>query len=162
MIETAQAATGAAAAAENGADAGVTAPAGTETAGLGGAETERVSMGKFKTAQELVKAYGSLEAEFTKRCQRLKELERQIALAAPDDGATKETQPSELLKDSRFVDAVLADGAIREKIISDYLKDLRTVNLPRVIGKEGDFAVLPPERPRTLKQAAELAEKLFR
>lgn len=30
---------------------------------------------KFKNANELLKAYQSLEKEFTKRCQRLKELE---------------------------------------------------------------------------------------
>lgn len=33
------------------------------------------SYGKFKTADELLRAYSSLESEFTKRSQRLKELE---------------------------------------------------------------------------------------
>jgi len=33
------------------------------------------SFGKFKTAEELLKAYTALEGEFTKRSQRLKELE---------------------------------------------------------------------------------------
>lgn len=33
------------------------------------------SYGKFQTADELLKAYNSLESEFTKRSQRLKELE---------------------------------------------------------------------------------------
>lgn len=34
--------------------------------------------GKFKDAQELVKAYNSLQAEFTKKSQRVSELENQI------------------------------------------------------------------------------------
>ena len=33
--------------------------------------------GKFSTAEELVSAYNSLESEFTRRCQKLKELERE-------------------------------------------------------------------------------------
>lgn len=36
------------------------------------------SFGRFKTSDELVKAYSSLEKEFTKRSQRLKALEREI------------------------------------------------------------------------------------
>lgn len=32
-------------------------------------------LGKFKDVQTLLKAYSDLEAEFTRRCQRLKELE---------------------------------------------------------------------------------------
>lgn len=42
----------------------------TENAGI-----KETSYGKFKNGEALVKAYNSLEAEFTKRSQRLKELE---------------------------------------------------------------------------------------
>ena len=35
------------------------------------------NFGKFSTAEELVSAYNSLESEFTRRCQKLKELERE-------------------------------------------------------------------------------------
>ena len=34
------------------------------------------SYGKFKTADELLKAYNALESEFTKRSQKLKEYEK--------------------------------------------------------------------------------------
>jgi hypothetical protein len=37
-----------------------------------------ISLKKFKTTEALVKAYNALEAEFTKRSQRLRELERRI------------------------------------------------------------------------------------
>lgn len=40
-----------------------------------GASGEEVSYGKFKNAESLLNAYNSLQAEFTRRCQRLKELE---------------------------------------------------------------------------------------
>ncbi len=39
----------------------------------------QVSFGKFKDATALLKAYNSLQAEFTKRCQRVKELEGALA-----------------------------------------------------------------------------------
>ena len=40
-----------------------------------GVSEEEVSLGKFKDVKALIHAYNSLEAEFTKRCQRIKELE---------------------------------------------------------------------------------------
>ena len=45
---------------------------------LGATDTEN-SLGKFKDAQSLLKSYGSLQSEFTKRCQRIKELEGEKA-----------------------------------------------------------------------------------
>ena len=35
------------------------------------------NFGKFSTGEELLSAYNSLESEFTRRCQKLKELERE-------------------------------------------------------------------------------------
>lgn len=36
------------------------------------------SFGKFKTAEELLAAYNALQAEFTKRCQQLSELQTEL------------------------------------------------------------------------------------
>lgn len=44
----------------------------------GTADTDN-SLGKFKDTQSLLKSYGSLQSEFTKRCQRIKELEGENA-----------------------------------------------------------------------------------
>lgn len=44
----------------------------------GATDTEN-SLGKFKDAQSLLKSYDSLQSEFTKRCQRIKELEGEKA-----------------------------------------------------------------------------------
>ncbi len=41
-------------------------------------EQTKTSYGKFKDPQELIKAYGELEREFTKKSQRLKELENSL------------------------------------------------------------------------------------
>lgn len=40
---------------------------------------QAVSFGKFASAQELLNAYNSLQAEFTKRSQQLRQLEREIS-----------------------------------------------------------------------------------
>lgn len=67
-----------------------------------GAKKDAVSYGKFKDADALYSAYNSLQAEFTRRCQRLKELEeRDKKTAARGDmcaefgGKTKETAAAE-------------------------------------------------------------------
>lgn len=39
---------------------------------------EEDSFGKFKTKEALIEAYNKLEAEFTKRCQLIKELEKEV------------------------------------------------------------------------------------
>lgn len=43
-----------------------------------GAAATEVSLGKFKDVKSLLKAYGNLESEFTRRSKRLKELEGEI------------------------------------------------------------------------------------
>ena len=47
-----------------------------------GEREKTVSFGKFKDAEALLAAYNSLQSEFTKRCQRIKELEAATALAS--------------------------------------------------------------------------------
>lgn len=42
-------------------------------------ETKSVACGKFRTPEELLRAYGELEKEFTRRSQRLAEAERRLA-----------------------------------------------------------------------------------
>lgn len=57
---------------------------------LGATDTEN-SLGKFKDAQSLLKSYGSLQSEFTKRCQKIKELEGEKA-ALEEQLLQQETQ----------------------------------------------------------------------
>ncbi len=45
---------------------------------------EEISYGKFNSAEELLKAYSALESEFTKRSQRLRELEAQSTQSAKE------------------------------------------------------------------------------
>ena len=45
--------------------------------GSSNVDTEEKSFGKFKSSEALLEAYNSLQAEFTKKCQRLSELEKE-------------------------------------------------------------------------------------
>ena len=60
-----------------------------------------VSLGKFKDANALLNAYNSLQSEFTKRCQRVKELES--ALSVDKESLTNETSPTEKVKEQEQV-----------------------------------------------------------
>lgn len=56
-------------------------------------KTEENSFGKFKTKESLIEAYNSLEAEFTRRSQKIKELEAAIGKQTEDqkwEGKVKE------------------------------------------------------------------------
>ena len=53
-----------------------------------------VSLGKFKSVDSLINAYNSLQSEFTKRCQKIKELEGRLSadksdLSVPTEKTTK-------------------------------------------------------------------------
>ena len=53
---------------------------------------EMDSFGKFKTAQELKTAYQNLEQEFTRKSQRLKELEKELATQKENDKWTEKVK----------------------------------------------------------------------
>lgn len=55
-----------------------------------GGKEQETSYGKFKTAEELLKAYNSLQSEFTKRSQKLKEYEQQQKAAEQWEGKVAE------------------------------------------------------------------------
>ena len=50
-----------------------------QTAGAEEKTGEQAALGKFKDVRSLLKAYGALEAEFTKKCQKIRALEGEIS-----------------------------------------------------------------------------------
>ena len=64
--------------------------------------------GKFKSVEALMSAYLALEAEFTRRSQRLKELEENKAATAPSPACLSEEQ---------LVSAALGKGQGRGRIL---------------------------------------------
>ena len=122
-----------------------------DTAEAEGKEAE-TALGKFKDVQTLMKAYSDLEAEFTRRSQRLKELEKENKAEPEPDGV--KTPPSQKSDDERIADA-LSDKKVRDAVIGDYLKGLAEKSVPLVAGGGGVTA--PRNTPKTVKEAGRLA-----
>lgn len=109
-----------------------------------GTESGSVSLGKFKDTDALLKAYNSLEAEFTKRCQRLKELE----------SVAEKTQVSGELG---------ITDIDKEEIVKGYLKSVALAKQKAIVMDGTGYAIKTPDvRPKSLAEAGEYAKKLFK
>jgi len=122
-------------------------------------------IGKFESPETLLKAYESLEAEFTKRCQRLKEFEKEnteLKESAADKARIVESAKT-VLKDDGFVtEHVLSDEGITSRVITQYLENINANGAPGLLGARAGGAVLtPPKRPKSLEEAKRLAEVIF-
>lgn len=120
-----------------------------------GEEQASVSYGKFKDATALLKAYESLEAEFTKRCQRIKELEKASFVDKSE-------------KDNSFPtdNAQTAFSGITEEdkktILEGYLKEVLGAKTSAVVlDRAGTGVRTPASRPTTVQDAGRLAKELF-
>ena len=79
-----------------------------------GTDSDGSSLGKFKNSDELLKAYNNLEKEFTKKCQKIKQLEAQNdnATTSPDVSDNERIAPisaNQSETDSIFVKKSIKD-----------------------------------------------------
>ena len=100
-------------------------------------------LGKFKDVQTLMQAYTDLEAEFTRRSQRLKELEKGNKAAPASDG-TKAT-PSRS-SEEELIETALSNEKVREAVIGEYLKGIASAKEVPLIS--GGGAIPAPRFPR--------------
>lgn len=114
-----------------------------------GANNEQVSLGKFKDVGALLNAYNSLQSEFTKRCQKIKELESKI-----DDKTSVPSSPQAESAKSEQVD--------KEKILKEYLLDV-IGKMPSAVIMDGAGTSVktPINRPKTILEAGNLAKNLL-
>ena len=107
-------------------------------------------LGKFKSVDALARAYSELEAEFTRRSQRLKALEEQLAAAPAQGEAPGGAQPTE----EELLRAVNENEGVRTRILSDYLSSLKGVPL---MAGGGSAVSAPKTRPKSIEEAGKLA-----
>lgn len=112
-----------------------------------------VSLGKFKDINTLLSAYNSLQAEFTKRCQRLKELE--TAIEKKDKEEPPKTQSAESEQEN------LTDTTLKEEILKDYLKEIIGSKKPVVMDGAGVGVKAPVKKPTTIEQAGDMFKELL-
>lgn len=127
------------------------------------AQIAATELGKFKDARALLDAYNSLEAEFTRRSQRLKELENAVKEKdAPVNTASAQTPPqqAENTGGENLLEAARADESVKNAIISEYLANaMKNRGVPFVTGGVN----VPARRnvPATVKEAGRLAKEFL-
>ena len=123
-------------------------------------------LGKFKSVDALMNAYLSLEAEFTRRSQRLRELEEESKAQKPqstENGNAGEEAPSPITENTggRLLEAALADSGVREAVIGEYLKTVASNrSIPLIVG--GVSSPAPNAMPKTVREAGALAESFLK
>ena len=118
-----------------------------------GEQDEQVSLGKFKDTTALLSAYNSLQAEFTKRCQRIKELEKQVLVS------DKENTPEQTSETPQKADITDKD---KEEILKEYLQGVLMRKQSAVIlDGAGAGVKTPVSKPKTITQAGQLARELL-
>ena len=107
------------------------------------------SIGKFKNTESLLNAYNNLQAEFTRKCQKLSELE-----SLAEKTSSKTLGAEEYIKEN---------PEMVEKILTHYLEEVKNQKSPQIITSAGGGGIplSAPPNPTTLDEARELAKKLF-
>lgn len=136
------------------------------TADTAEAEKENAAAvtGKFKDVKALMDAYQALEAEFTRRSQRLKELEanKEAETPAVENAAAENAEaPSQKAEEQKkgITPDMLGDE-VKNAVIEEYLNGVFSKRgVPFVTG--GGAVATQRRTPSTLKEAGALANKLF-
>ena len=122
-------------------------------------DTTKVDLGKFQNVDALMRAYKELEAEFTRRSQRLRALE---AAAAQTDAAQQDAarQPrAEADAHEELYRAVRGDEGVCARIVGEYLASCKGVPL---LGGGGAGVTAPVKRAQTFKDAGNMALGYFK
>ena len=119
-----------------------------------GESTSEISLGKFKDVNALLNAYNSLQAEFTKRCQRLKELEG--AVKADKTEVPTFTEVETDLKEKGITEEE------KNQILKGYLQSiLGSKQKALVMDKTGVGVRTPSPKPKTISEAGALAKEIM-
>ena len=119
-------------------------------------------IGKFKSVDALLNAYNSLEAEFTRRSQRLRELEARAqnnegagtgatGMPAPREGSAPDVAPER---------AGGVSDDVRKSVIAEYLASV-SAGAPVVMAGGGTHVSAPESKARTIEEAGALAARLL-
>lgn len=118
-------------------------------------------LGKFKSVEALMQAYADLEAEFTRRSQRLKELENANKGSAPPadnaENGEASSQGQEVLSGDGLVKAAMQSEEVKTAIIGEYLKNAAAnKGVPVITG--GVNVAARKKAPASVREAGRLAE----
>ena len=132
---------------------------------------EDEDLGKFKSVQSLLTAYNNLQASYTKKCQRLSELEKDKTIEEKPqlDKNLTEEQFDQFLSENieaqnKMVDKyVLSNQDVKNKIIQDYLQSLNKLSPPIVISGQGQrVSGTNTGTPSSMSEAKAMMENMFK
>ena len=122
-----------------------------------GVTKEQVSLGKFKDVNALIHAYNSLQAEFTKRCQRIKELEGTVTTF------DKTTAPNVQPVEEKEVNEQGITQEEKQQILKDYLKNVVTSKQTAILLDDNGVGLKTPvSQPKTIAEAGALAIEILK
>jgi len=114
-------------------------------------------LGKFKDVDALLSAYRNLEAEFTRRSQRLKEIEEgSKAQSVPDEGA-----PSRIAGGEELLKAALSDEVVKNAVVAEYLGTIARGGSVSLISG-GEAVSAPNAKPKSVREAGALAARFLK
>ena len=105
---------------------------------MDGGEKHSTALGKFKNVDALKKAYEALQAEFTRRSQRLKELERRSENFSKDKGTTGFESARSGAEKRR---EIASERKVEERAFQTFVEDLEKGKRPTRVfdeSKSGD------------------------
>lgn len=122
-----------------------------------GEQKESVSLGKFKDVNSLLNAYNSLQSEFTKRCQRIKELEGEL------ENGEKTIVPSDQVKETETNTHRDITPNEKQDFLKGYLKDVLSSKAKAVVlDGNGGGVKAPSNRPKTIAEAGNLLKEILK
>ena len=133
--------------------------------------------GKFTSAEELLKGYNALEKSFTQKCQQLSTLQKQLGTSQTQTDQTEQVLPpvstDDVVATIPEVDTSSNDFVPTDEQLQQYLESnpqlafkllqaqVPTPTAPTVMTGGGTMSLALPSRPKTIKEATLMAQKLF-
>ena len=133
--------------------------------------------GKFTSAEELLKGYNALEKSFTQKCQQLSTLQKQLGTSQTQTDQTEQVLPPVSTDDvvatipevgTSSNDLVPTDEQLQQYLESNpqlafklLQAQVPTPTAPTVMTGGGTMSLALPSRPKTIKEATLMAQKLF-
>lgn len=136
-----------------------------------------MNYGKFSSAEELLKGYNALEKSFTQKCQQLSLLQKQQGTSQTSTHQTEDVLPPTQEVDNVAtipeVDTSSTVVAPTDAQLQQYLESNPQVALkllqsqqptptaPTVMTGGGSMSLALPSKPKTIREATLMAQKMF-
>lgn len=131
------------------------------------------NLGKFKDTESLLTAYNNLQSDYTKKCQTLSALQKQLEENKTGDEEEKkeqvlpESKEEQLSSEERVAllsNYIFSNEGLRDKLIAKYFDEIILPKSPKLIGSDrGSTAVVSPcNKPTTLEEAEQIVKDMFK